>query len=480
MDSLLDHQGPFFDDTDPFLQVYRHAITLHTSPLLLSRYKTKASQRVSSTSTFHDLLKQTPRQNHSHDEHNTIEFRALLPRNGSTCNIPARLSSRTGTTSQTQRTVTVTLYASNHRQYKVPIKFYHQQTTKRSRLEQIFGGQMQGGSQLLSWLDITRPNLFAQIPGFVFPSPSGDPFLNPKEAVNFIGGLTDQRDGDVQRLGQLAAKFLREYFSNMSMNNRPMLYSQAAAAAAQATDNDSITDFHKDILHDIFFSIQVHRRKQNKNIVGDSLKGPHPLVARAAKEKYIQGASFHIHPAVMKKVVYHVVEARKTFLLLPKDQQKHQLLHHLRPSSTENNNKRYGSVRLLREVKSCGSILKSSSNPDINQSIILPIVPIPSTEDWGLLDPMAWLEGWDLEMESLAYMHRNKSEFGRLTKDQERELVYYQFARSVDEWIWRLGQAEKKGDCHLSGMKKADCNLGLRMCEVAKETEEEEEFLIEL
>lgn len=492
MDSLLDRQDPSFDDTDPFLHVYRHAITLHPSPHLLSRYKTKASQTVSTTSNntltkqtslprslkLNDLLKQTPRQTHGHDEDNTTEFRALLPRDG-TSNIPAKIPSRTETTPQTQGTVTVTMYASNHRPYEVPIKFFRQQTTKQSRLEQIFAGQMQGGPELLSWLDITRPKLFAQIPGFVFPP--GDFFLSPKETVNFIGGLTDQRDDDVQRLGQLTAKFLREYFANMSIDDRPALYSQAAQEATDDHHQDKISAFHKETLHDIFFSIQVHRRKQNKNIVGDPLKGPHPLMARAAKEKYIQGASFHIHPAVMKKVIQHAVEARRAFLLLKNQKNQPQ------PSSTNNS---FGSVRLLHKVKICGSsILKSGdinhmTNNNSNNCVILPIVPIPSTENWGRRDPNAWLEGWDLEVESLAHLHRNRGEFGCLGKNQERQLVYYQFARSVDEWIWRLGQAEKKNVngrlLSVAGPERVGMSL-LGACEGTKQTEEEEEeLLIEL
>lgn len=45
MDSLLDQEEPHFNDTDPFLRVYRHAITLHPSPLLLSRYMTEQTSR---------------------------------------------------------------------------------------------------------------------------------------------------------------------------------------------------------------------------------------------------------------------------------------------------------------------------------------------------------------------------------------------------------------------------------------------------
>ena len=47
-------------------------------------------------------------------------------------------------------------------------------------------------------------------------------------------------------------------------------------------------------------------------------------------------------------------------------------------------------------------------------------------------------------MESIGYMIRS-SEFPRVRPRLERQLVCYQFARAVDEWIWRLGRVEKKG-----------------------------------
>ncbi|KAK1775960.1 hypothetical protein QBC45DRAFT_480272 [Copromyces sp. CBS 386.78] len=462
MDSLLDQQESHFNDTDPFLHVYRHAITLHLSPLLLSRYGTESAQTsprkpndwspntptkqtsVPRSLTLNDLPKQTPRRNHGHED-TTAESRVLVPRRG-TSNIPAKISPAASTT--TQKTVTVAMYAANHRPYEVPIKFFHQQATKRSRLEQIFASQMQGGTELLSWLDVVRPELFTQIPGFVFPP--GDSFLSLKESINLIGGLTDQRDVETYRLSQLTAKFLREYFANMSMGDRPLLYKQAH------TDDQKIA-FHKSQLHDIFFSIQVHRRKQNKNIVGDPNKGPNPLVTRTAKERYIQGACFYIHPAVMKKVVQHVVEARRTFL----DNKKKQAQAQPRglPQAS-----RSGSIRSLRKAKSCGSILKGSEKPNSNK--IIPLVPIP-TEDWGRRDPEAY------------------SEFPRLRNVQERMLVYYQFARSVDGWMWRLTQAEMNAGFERTE-RKAECGLGqpepkrasLEACNImdAKDTE----LLIEL
>lgn len=335
---------------------------------------------------------------------------------------------------------------------------------------------MQGGPELLSWLDVVRPKLFTQIPSFVFPP--GDSFLTPKETVNLIGGLTDQRDADTHRLSQLTAKFLREYFANMSMENRPLLYGQAQ------TDDQQLA-FHKG-LHDIFFSIQVHRRKQNKNIVGDPLKGPHPLVARAAKEKYIQGACFYIHPCVMKKVVQHVVEARRAFLLKKQGQGQCQAQPHVQPQTN-----RFGSIRMMKSCASLKANKMNNNNSSIRRmkshaslkgteltnmssnNIIIPMVPIP-TEDWGRRDPQAWLVGWDLEMESLAYMHRS-SDFPRLGKMHERQLVYYQFARSVDEWMWRLEQAEKNVN-YKQPEKNADCG----QLKPKSPCEDTEELLIEL
>lgn len=472
MDSLLDQQEPHSNDTDPFLHVYRHAITLHPSPLLLSRYATESTQispRKSNDKspttptkqtplprlqTLSDLPKPTPCQTHGHED-TTAQPCVLVPRRG-TSNIPAKSPRAANTT--TQKTFTVALYAANHRPYEAPIKFFHQQATKRSRLEQIFVGRMQGGTELLSWLDVVRPKLFTQISGFVFP-PGGDSFLSPKETINLIGGLTDQRDADVYHLSQLTAKFLREYFANMSMGDRPLLYGQAQ------TDDEKIA-FHKESLHDIFFSIQVHRRKQNKNIVGDLNKGPNLLVARAAKERYIQGACFCIHPAVMHKVVQHVVEARRAFLETKKKMQTQAQPPAPRQPELHYSG-RFDSIRSLRKVKRCGSILlKGTENPNNNNKLI-PLVPIP-TEDWGCRDPQAWLAGWDLEMESVAYMARS-SEFPRVRKSEERQLVYYQFARSVDEWMWRLAQSKKN-----AGLGKAENNMRCEMGQAKKNITAEE------
>ncbi|EAA33328.2 hypothetical protein GE21DRAFT_5957 [Neurospora crassa] len=486
MDSLLDQQEPLLNDTDPFLRVYRYAITLHPSPLLSSRYTIEpppASPRTSSDTptkqtplppslASNDFSKQTPGQTDGHED-NKAESRVLVPRRGAS-NIPA--TAPRAVVNTPQRTVTVTLYAANHKPYEVPIKFYNQQSTRHSRLEQIWAGQMQGGPELLSWIEIVRHKLFAQIPGFVFVPQ--DPFLSPIETVNLLGGLTDQRD-DTQALSQLTAKFLREYFANMSMEDRPVLYSQAQKTG----DGEKLVDFHKESLHDIFFSIQVHRRKGNKNIVGDHLKGPHPLVARAAKEKYIQEACFPIHPHVMKKVVQHVVEARKAYLLKKQDQAQTQA-----PPHVQSQLKRSGSMRTMkscvslkandmnnnsiRRMKSHAS-LKDSESTNVGNNIIIPLPPIP-TEDWGCRDPHAWLVGWDLEMESLAYMRRS-SDFPRLGKVQERQLVLYQFARSVDEWMWRLEQAEKNAGCGL-GLTEPE---KVRACEM-EDLKDTEELLIEL
>ncbi|KAK3502836.1 hypothetical protein B0T13DRAFT_487273 [Neurospora crassa] len=467
MDSLLDQQEPLLNDTDPFLRVYRYAITLHPGPLLSSRYTIEppsASPRPSSdpatkqtlllpSPASSDFSKQTPRQTHGHED-SKAESRVLVPRRGAS-NIPA--TAPRAVVNTPQRTVTVTLYAANHKPYEVPIKFYNQQTTRHSRLEQIWAGQMLGGPELLSWIEIVRHKLFAQIPGFVFVPQ--DPFLSPIETVNLLGGLTDQRD-DTQKLSQLTAKFLREYFANMSMEDRPVLYSQAQKTG----DGEKLVDFHKESLHDIFFSIQVHRRKGNKNIVGDHLKGPHPLVARAAKEKYIQEACFPIHPHVMKKVVQHVVEARKAYLLKKQDQAQTQAPPHVQPQL-----KRSGSMRTM---KSCVSLEAN----DMNNNSIRRMKSHASLKDkdWGCRDPHAWLVGWDLEMESLAYMRRS-SDFPRLGKVQERQLVLYQFARSVDEWMWHLEQAEKNAVCGL-GLTEPE---KVRACEM-EDLKDTEELLLEL
>ena len=166
----------------------------------------------------------------------------------------------------------------------------------------------------------------------------------------------------------------------MSLGDRPVLYSQAH------TDDQKIA-FYKDNLHDIFFSIQVHRKKQNKNIVGDPNQGPNPLVTRAAKERYIHKACFYVHPAVMKKIVENVVEARRAFLEGKKKMQAAQGQAQAPRQPELPHLGRFGPLRSLRKVQSCGSLLKGSTKPNNNN--ILPLVPIPSMEDWGRCDPEA-------------------------------------------------------------------------------------------